>query len=66
MPACVAGGGIGWERQLRSGDENCLKAETGAHADSAGGRVVVARRAPADSAGDECCRELVARRGLCV
>lgn len=43
--ACVGGGGIGWERQLRSGDENCLKADT---------------EAPADSAGDGCCKVVVA------
>lgn len=61
----MGGGGIGWERQLRSGDENCLKADTEATADSAG-KVVVAVRALADSAGDGCCRDVVALRGLCV
>ena len=66
ISACVDGGGMGWERQLRSGDENCLKADTEAPADSAGDGCCSVIGTPADSVGDGCCREVVARRSLCV
>lgn len=64
ISACIGRGGTGWERQLRSGDENCLKADTEAAADSVGDGCCKVMRTPADSAGGGCCREVVARRGL--